>query len=190
MCAITVDIFIKVRKPLRYKTLMSKRRGNIIITCLWCIPILLLLSLLVVTDLNHINILMLFLLGSALYTILSLFYFFISIPIYIIIFCTIRSFMHRQPSSYRHSTTKTAVTFFLIMTSYFLCISPICVALVDRFILSGKNDLTISRCLYLLKTVLDPMIYATRIPEIRTQYKRLCNTMNSCFRQDWVSVLQ
>jgi hypothetical protein len=190
MCAITVDIFIKMRKPLRYKILMSKRRGNIIIPCLWGIPILLLLTLSVfaVYQFNITLLSYMYMYGSILYCVICLIFFFICMPIYISIFCTIRSFMLRQPSAYRHSTKKTAITFLLIMATYFICILPnIAFVLIFTANLSYQERmlaLDVASCLYTLNTVLDPIIYATRIPEIRTRYKRFCNTMHPCIRHD------
>jgi hypothetical protein len=190
MCAITVAIFIKVRKPLRYRILMSQSRGNIITICTWLVPSSLLLSLCFLS-VYHNDIALLtriFVLGNVLYCVLCLLSFFICMPIYISIFCSIRSFMHRQPSSYRHKTTKAAVTFFLIMATYFICIIPVIIfVIIIATDLSYREDSLardVASCLYILNTVLDPVIYATRIPELKARYKRLFCLIHSFFRRN------
>ncbi|XP_053374819.1 adrenocorticotropic hormone receptor-like [Mercenaria mercenaria] len=191
MFAISVDILIKVRKPLRYKTLMSKRRGNIIVTCLWLVPSFLLAAVaLLLSQFGNLDITILFIFGSVFYCLFCLLFFFIFLTIYTIILCSVKSFMHRLPSRSRHTITKTAVTFFLIIVTYFICILPSIwiFLLIFTNVIVSLSDLVlimnIISCVYTLNTVLDPVIYAYRIPEINIRYKTLYRRICRCVRTD------
>ncbi|XP_045172357.1 hydroxycarboxylic acid receptor 3-like [Mercenaria mercenaria] len=180
MFAISVDILIKVQKPFRYKTLMSKRRGNIIVTCLWLVPsFLLAVVALLLFQFGNLNISILVLFGSVFYCFLCLLFFFIFLIIYTIILCSVKSFIHRQPSRSRHTIKKTAITFFLIIATYFICILPSIwiFLLIFTNVVDSLSDLVviinIVSCVYTLNTVLDPVIYAYRIQEINNRYETL-----------------
>lgn len=124
MCTIAVDIFLKVKKPFRYRKLMSKKRGNIIITCLWLIPALLLFAttfiLYSMNNLDTISTIAVPVLGSLVYCFLCLLFFFIFIAIYSVIFYSVRVSMNKPHRSNRRNTTKIAVTFFFILISFFV----------------------------------------------------------------------
>ncbi|XP_053375730.1 melanocortin receptor 4-like [Mercenaria mercenaria] len=191
MFAISVDILIKVRKPLRYKTLMSKRRGNIIVTCLWLVPSFLLAAVaLLFFQLGNLNITIFVIFGSVFYCLFCQLFFFIFLTIYIIILCSVKSFIHRQPSRSRRTITKTAVTFFLIIVTYFICILPSIwiFLLIFTNVVDSLSDLVvimnIVSFVYTLNTVLDPLIYAYRIQEINIRYETLFRRICRCVRTD------
>lgn len=177
MCTIAVDILLKVRKPFRYQVLMSKKRGNIIITCLWLIPALVLFTTTIIlyalNTIDFTSTIYVYILGSVFYCFLCLLFFFIFIAIYSMIFYSVRVSVNKIHGSNRRNTTKMAVTFFLILISFFVCtLSGICIILIGMSDIDSDGDLfSLSvACLYTLNTLLDPIIYAVRIPEIRARY--------------------
>lgn len=185
MCTIAVDILISVTKPFRYQIYMSKKRGNVIITCLWLVPAFVLagiaLQALRFPQFEIIVIASVTVIVSIVYCILSLLFLFIFVTIYSIIVCTVKKTMLRSQSSLSRNTTKMAVTFFFVIISYFACMMSgmyIIMYFLVEFTNEGRSLNTevlpdAVACVYISNTLLDPIIYAVRIPEIRTRYRIL-----------------
>ena len=115
---IAVDLFIKVRKPPHNNTIISPRRANIVICCIWLVPISVFGIVFAIKDFSLFTYMSVQQYGS----ISSVIFF---IVIYIIIFCQIRN--RKNPSASRQSvaTTKAAVTMSIIVTIYILCMMSI-----------------------------------------------------------------
>ncbi|XP_045202073.2 melanocortin receptor 5-like [Mercenaria mercenaria] len=177
MLAISVDILIKIRKPLRYKFLMSKRRGNIIIICLWFVTpaafILISFCLLAFMLNQRVDPLAVLIGASVLFFALCVLFFVVFIILYIVIICSIRNFANKYSFRRRTSIKKAAVTFLFVLLTYFICLLPI-VWLLIPFLISKDSypylSVRIVSSLYIVNTICDPIIYTLRIPEIKEKY--------------------
>ena len=174
MMIIAVDLLIKVKKPLHYSTIFSQRRANIVICCIWLVPISMFGLIFTIVEIDLLTYLSTQQYGS----IGSVIFF---IVIYIIIFCQIRK--RKNPSAPRQSvaTTKAAVTMSIIVTIYILCMMPmnwfmVLIVYTRMLKFRPRNMFTLGyvlQFLYVFNTIADPILFGVRIPEIRQQYAKL-----------------
>lgn len=191
MCAIAVDVLIRVKKPLRYAILMSKFRGTVIITCLWLIPAVLILTTAFIVvyyyNLSYVYMSAIFVLFSVIYCVLCLIFLFIFIIIYVLIYCTVRNLKNNALYTGRsRSNTKMAVTFFLIILTYFICIIPditiiiLPILAIKGLIIDYFLAINCVSILFILNTVIDPVLYIVRIPEIQRRYCICLQRLRQC----------
>ena len=171
---IAVDLLIKLKKPLHYNTIVTPRRANIVICCIWLVPISVFGIVFAIKEFylfTYVSVQQYGSIGSVIFFIV----------IYNIIFCQIRK--RKNPSASRQSiaTTKAAVTMLIIVTVYILCMMPmnwtmILIVYTQVVELSPRNMFTLGyilQFLYVFNTIADPIVFGVRIPEIRQQYAKL-----------------
>ena len=179
--AISIDILCAVSKPLYYK------QCNICIRAKWLVVSIWLLSFLAVCVEGFITMypfnitfqeqrtLTPFRPLLMIFSSLSLLPFVImySITIY-----KIWRHVTNSPSRQSRNMKKAAITLILIIGSYFLCMTPavwvLILALKSRSIdfYTIITFLHVFHALYVCNTVLDPLVYALRIPEVRQYFKK------------------
>jgi hypothetical protein len=100
------------------------------------------------------------------FQLLSILFFVVILTFSIVSYCTIRSFVRRQPSSQDDTSRKAAVTFLALLFTYSVCLLPI--LWTDAFYDPYRMVLieTLLQILYVLNTIFDPIIYALRIPAV------------------------
>ena len=198
MFAISVDLLYSVRNPLKYSQWNTSRRGFILVFFLWIIPFVVQLVFSIMTKYTRAkeeDLLLEFVVWS--YTKAEELFFVIStlsllafVIIYVIIFCSIRQKFVTSPSSKIRSLRKAAITMFMIVATYALCMVPLLWIFISQFIFPDyDNQLLLShvfRLVYMCNTVFDPIIYSIRIPEVRSAFLKawhnvIVNT-SKCFR--------
>jgi hypothetical protein len=169
MMLLSADLLIKVRYPLTYCQLLSKGKGNALTVCLWLMAFIPVGYLVVIVQIEKnsnsfvINVLNI---GNV-FQLLSILFFVVILTFSIVSYCTIRSFVRRQPSSQDDTSRKAAVTFLALLSTYFVCLLPVLWA--DAFYDPYRMVLVkiLLQILYVLNTIFDPIIYALRIPEVQ-----------------------
>lgn len=162
MLSLAVDLLIAVKRPIHYQRLMSTRRGTILISCSWIISFIIVFLQESVLFNSALMVLFLFVVPVLNFLALGM--------IYLIVFCEIREFNDRSPRAV--DLRKSAVTFGIICVTYVLCMMPVSWVLALKFA-SKLSDSTLSylyqvlKCLFVVNTVCDPLIYAWRQPDLK-----------------------
>jgi hypothetical protein len=196
MLGLAVNLLIATKAPLHYDRLMSPGRGNIVICCFWILTALVFgLAYLLVYKLAEAHMV------DALYGIFTVLNFASTVSgialviIYSVVFYEIYNLKKRSPRLI--FLRKSAFTFLSILLTYIVLLMPgtwldICTYFVsfdfDYYQTIVNLKATIS-CMYVLNSVVDPILYAVRIPEIKTSYSVLLKKFGigskcKCLRED------
>ena len=202
LMGMAIDHFLAILKPLHYPSLMNKQRASIFIGTFWLIATVCGFSDFLsgypkYRKFKHINYCEFVYLTKYQeeYTVFAIaaLCFVTMIFTYIRILSTIRK-RHRNLEQLRletvHRNKKAVITTLLILGTFVLCWLPTCLFQITMIIAVYVNRDMVFRWhrsfpilakvdpylfdLLLINAICDPLIYATRMPEIRNGYKRIC----------------
>lgn len=179
LVALGVDLLIAVCVPLKYKIIMSKGKGNLLVATVWIASVAMTaVSGYLQFGLEQCEVIWKTGCLALTFSVFSVLGLLVIVVIYTIVFCSLRK---RMPGSTRsRSNKKAAITLFLIVLTYFLFVLPrtSMELLVNVVKFRHVDDTTIFYVLILLtdififiNSVCDPLIYSKRLPEVQKFFR-------------------
>lgn len=178
---LATDLFYAVRMPVKYMSTLTKRCGNVLVGLIWGVSVALTVVMMIVKyATQYFYVLWQLTIDEIFIALVSSTGLIFIIVAYAMIFRRIQVRMRRRRRSNR-ANKKAAVTLFLIIITYILFVLPrTYIAILQAlYIRSGSlkgNFQLLSfifnmiQILILLNSVFDPVIYATRLSEVKQFY--------------------
>lgn len=177
---LAADLFYAVRMPVKYMSTLTKRCGDVLVGLIWGVSVALTVIMLSVKySTEYFYVLWQLSIDELFIALVSSIGLIFIIVAYAMIFRRLQVRLRRRRSN--RANKKAAVTLFLIIITYILFVLPrtyiaILQALYTRSDSFKGNFQLLSfifnmiQVLILLNSVFDPVIYATRLPEVKQFY--------------------
>ena len=174
MFAITINLLCAVVRPISHYQQQPTKMDNVIVISGWVVPAVAIVTLRFLKKYDHCEERDFFNLFSPdhageIYLIVAVFSFVPFAVLYIAISCKIRQHARRAPSSQTRSISKAVWTMVLIIVTYLVCMWTLVWMVIHSLLMEGPSPyFSLFQSMYSCNTVFDAIIYALRVPEIRS----------------------
>lgn len=176
MSFLSLDLVYAVRRPLQHKFLMSRRRGIVMTCVIWGVS-----SFLACCQIFHRHFFTIILFNNwplefILYPIITSLIMLYIVTVNILVYLNIRTHFRQMPSRTRKQK-KAFITLCLVVLSFTVFVLPPSF-INSPFLTEAKADVFFAfsrslKCLELLNSICDPLIYTIRMPNIRRFFQDL-----------------
>lgn len=174
MSFLSLDLAYAVRRPLQHKFLMSRRRGIVMTCMIWGVSLFLAGCQIVHKYYLTIILFNNWSLDFILYPIITALIMLYIVTVNILVYRNIRTHFRQMPSRTRKQK-KAFITLCLVVLSFTVFVLPPSF-INSPFLTEAKADVFFAysrslKCLELLNSICDPLIYTIRMPHIRRFFK-------------------